>query len=371
MTIIRIKTILAMIVSFFISLFIINYSQFPGSPNINTSLVARDIQETTFNVTEKINPLKIISSITIPNFFSQNITQTPVIPSPTNNAQPTPIISYINKKISPTTPARYPTIKKRVTPTIKPTNKPTSKPTSKPTAIPPKPTEIPIGIIRPGKNYDEMVEFVAKKTCIPAALLKAFGAIESGDKTQSRIARFPLDRFVKYNTYDWWNNPSTSQAQVCEGIAYNHHTGLIPANSQYAGTRCMGAETFSTDIFSMGYLSISQSEEDDYRQRVLDLLKVDKIDRRVFFDSTVIAALHYKNISTYRDKDCNDWESKYIAKAACKYLGACKYDWGARNGDYCQEICDLYNNFTSGQKVNCKNISSIFVNYGSGGCVFK
>lgn len=364
----RIKILTSLLISFLVSSFVANYSQFPGSPHINTLRIASDVKETSLNVTEKISSFKIISSITLPNFFSSNISPT-TLPNMNNENRvaPSSIITQTKPSVIPTGKRFvFPTSavrKKTPTPTVKKIVSPTAKPT---------PTEIPIGRVRPGKNYNEMVEIVAKKTCVPAALIKAFAAIESGDKTQSKIAFLPQDRFIKYNTYDWWNDPSTSQAQVCEGIGYNHHTGLIPEGSQYAGARCMQAETFTTvDVFSMGYLSLSEYVENAYRKRVLDLLKVDKVDRRVFFDATVIAALHLKNTSTYRGDDCNNWEAKYIAKAACKYLSFCIYDMGKRTGDYCQEICDLYNGFTSGEKANCKNISSIFKNNGSGGCEFK
>ncbi len=257
-------------------------------------------------------------------------------------------------------------IKKTPTPYKRPTLKPTIKILSSPT---PTPTEQAIGIQRPGTNIDETLKTISKKTCVPSALFKAIGINESG----GRLSKLSKNEFILFNRYNWWNEKTTSLTQVCYGIAYNHHTGLVPPNSQYANQRCMGAETFSTDIFSLGFLSISQSEEDAYKERVKGIMRVDNIDRRVIFDTLMIAGLHYKNISTYRGDECENWEAKYIAKTACKYHGKCYYNWAGRSGDYCQETCDYYNQLTTGEKADCNNVSSrYFVDNGNDGfCTFK
>jgi len=265
--------------------------------------------------------------------------------------------SFSNFKTLPTSsqkkPVNYPSPTKSPTSTFPTSSKkiPTLKPTTKPTTIP-TPTQKPIGIQRPGTSYEETLKDVAARTCVPTALLKAILEIESG----GRLSTLSSSEFFLFNRYDWWNEKTTTLSQVCRGIAYNHHTGLVPSDAQYAGSRCFAAETFSTDVFSLGFISISQYEEDAYRSQLKNILKIDQIDRRVIFDTMMIAGLHFKNISTYRGDDCNDWEAKYIAKTACKYHGGCPY---GGSGNYCQEVCDNYNRFTSGKKADCTNVSSL------------
>ena len=235
-----------------------------------------------------------------------------------------------------------------------------------------------LNIDYPKNKYEILViDASTDKTFDIASKFKNVKVIKSKEKgfaVQRNLGiKLSKNEFILFNRYNWWNEKTTSLTQVCYGIAYNHHTGLVPPNSQYSNQRCMGAETFSTDIFSLGFLSISQSEEDAYKERVKGIMRVDNIDRRVIFDTLMIAGLHYKNISTYRGDECENWEAKYIAKTACKYHGKCYYNWAGRSGDYCQETCDYYNQLTTGEKADCNNVSSrYFVDNGNDGfCTFK
>ncbi|OGK62821.1 hypothetical protein A2334_01250 [Candidatus Roizmanbacteria bacterium RIFOXYB2_FULL_38_10] len=387
----RLKIGGCMLFAFLISAFFMRYISFsetPLSSSIPTSNLITQLSEKplapVFDAQKLQDDVVKIQTVitTIPRFslISHNTTPT-VTESPVSNQSsanssdgmgfvrlPTTRPPVSSSSFSSYSSIIRPTSSRSPTSIPPTTTKP--KPTKKPTAIP-TPTDEPIKIQRPGKNYEEMLSYVSKRACVPPAMFKAIGQSESG----GRLNSLSESDFVLFNRYNWWNEPSTSQAKVCYGIAYNHHTGLIPQDAQYAGARCMGAEPPSVstiDIQSLGFLSISQWEEDSYRDRVIKLMQTDKIDRRTIFDTHMIAGLHFKNVSTYRDDDCEDWEAKYIAKVACKYLGKCHYNFTTRKGDYCQETCDNYNKYTTGKKANCTNVSSYFVNNGDDGkCTFK
>jgi hypothetical protein len=184
--------------------------------------------------------------------------------------------------------------------------------TIKPTK-PPKPTPLILQTVRPGKNFDEVVESVSQIICIPKAMVRAVLQEEYGP-------------WLKKIEADWTNK--------------NTYHGPDP---DYTGsTQIMGVMQMMGDTWQKIKPVVSS--------------KVGGVDLsiNVTYDAILGAAYHLWNISTYRGKDCQDWSLQYIAKAACKYGGGCIA--GSRN--YCLEVCNYYNQF-SRQHKNCSKISKI------------
>jgi len=297
----------------------------------------------------------------ISSFFTLNFNSTDnIVMKQSNNENNTsfllPIINQQNKiSVSPT--IIFPTQEVLVKPTYQPRqSKPTAIPTKK-SVITPTSTPIPskpIGLVRPGKNIDEVIEEVAKIACIPKPMLYAILKNESGD----RYKNMSVDTFVLYNTYNWWNSDRiTSIDQICNFTAFNNKTGIIPTDSKFAGEMCWIGDI--TD--SMGPMSISSFVWNAYLEREKSLMNQQTIDRRVIFDALLGAALHLKNVSLYKGTNCDHWELKYVVKAACKYLSMCQYNLFNSDINYCDNTCNTYNQYSS-TKLDCSQIDSVITN---------
>ena len=346
----RTRMMAALAISLPLTIFISNYlgKTIPYRPN----QIAYKITQGLSQVPQLLASFTIKSSTPTPSPVAIN--RTPTIkftgPSPiSNNIKPTAFIANItpiNKKIIPTL-----TLKPTVKPTIKPTVKPTAVPTKKPTAVPPTPTpEIVIGTVRPGSNRDEVADIAGGLACVPPALLKAINDVETNGL--KRVA----DYFELINTYGWWNDGSTDTFHICQGFAYNTCTGVVPSDSNAAGYHCTNnpAGICSYDIKIMGPMQLSESEQNAYLSKAKTIMKQDTVDRRVIFDSFLISALHFKNISLYRDSDCTNWPVENIFRTACKYYGGCNYNVNGNSGNYCQKVCEGYNSY-AGTSYNCEN----------------
>jgi hypothetical protein len=345
-----VKIISALFISFLVSAFIFNYSHIGEKPTLATEKVVNDLS---------LIKDKIYSFLTIPgNMFSTDIVMTKaptIVPNLTNNRE---------ENISPTSeePSMEPTeeIKQTITAYntpraiytgISPTQK--LKPTKKPKATP-TPT-IKVGEQRPGVSIDEIANIANEITCVPIPLLKSIVMEEAGD-----IFKLSQSQIIFYNSFNWWNK-ATSLTQVCSGYGYYAKTGIVANDSNFAGLSCSKPLGGIVDVREMGPTQMSSYVWDAYKERVKDLLgqtTSSLVDRRVMLDASIALGLHLKNISTYRGSSCNDWELKYIAKAACKYHRKCGYTHRVGSGNYCYDVCQYYNNF-SGKKFDCNKIEQI------------
>lgn len=263
--------------------------------------------------------------------------------TPTSNNQIGTFTKYEAEKNSPTLPPGptylFPTSKPYLSPTsiqnyyptlipsvvVQPTSEliptevvyPTQIKIPKPSKTP-KPTAVILQAVRPGKNFDEVIENVSQIICIPKAMLRATLQEEYGP-------------WLKNIEADWTNK--------------NTYYGPDP---DYTG--------------SQQIMGVMQMMGDTW-QRIKTIVgaKVGGADLSigVTYDAILGAGYHLWNISTYRGKDCTDWSLQYIAKAACKYGGGCTM--GSHN--YCVEVCLYYNQF-GGQHKDCNRISKILSNDG-------
>lgn len=328
------------------------------------------------DITQKTEEIKTnISSIKLPSFskiftlkFDSNKNEPTEQPNNKNGGnsyffpviQPTSTNPTDPLKPPPTSIYRPPTVKptsKQIQkPTKKPTKKPVLKPTTKPSAIPTQKPIPTIGQVRPGKNLEEVISIVSQMACVPKPMLYAIIRNESGTRYDS----MSTETFILYNTYLWWKSDKiTSKNQICDFTAFDQKTGLIPSDSKFAGEFCWIGDI--TD--SMGPMSISSFVWNAYPSQLSNLLGQSTFDRRVILDAILGAALHLKNVSTYRGSDCNNWELKYVAKASCKYLSRCEYD---QQTNYCVNTCNYYNQYSS-NKLDCSQTMSVITN----DCQFK
>lgn len=369
----RIKILLAIVLSFLISSFIIRYSQTSESPYIDAAQIGIDAKNLVANFASNINPSKLVSFLTVPNLsFNKNYptsvphdgSQQYSIPSPKyTGPKPSSIIPTI-KSPSPTktvTPIKIPTAKPKATAT--PTKKPKPSATPKP-QLPPITTAL-----RPGSNLEDIYNDVQKRLCVPAALLKSIQLEETGTIT----ANFVQGNFTFFNTYGWWNNSKVTQRDICGARAYSVQSGIVPYDSKFAGTSCNNAiQPDAYDQVIMGLLQVSQQEQDLSFKNTSKVITTGKIDRRVLYDNALIfASVTLNKVGNLAETGCGDWSFKAVVRAACKHLGVCNYNYGANNGNYCVKICNHYNEF-AGTHYDCANASSLLVANGDDGkCTLK
>ncbi|GEM_PF-6484859 len=274
---------------------------------------------------------------TLGNIFSTNIfpdmTTGPVSRQPTNipggsvefpsgtvpSGQINPSLSPTGSPITPFPSTVFPS--SYITPTgvYSPTNTP--KPTKVPKATnTPKPTPIVLANRRPGNNVDEVIENVYKIICVPKPMLRAVLEIEYGPwlgKLQNE-----------------WEQRNTL---TCP-----------PAGCDQSNPVCNGDQTISgvMQMMSDTWCRIYPYVRQKVGNSVLSI--------NVTYDAILGAGYHLKNISLNRDKDCEDWDLKSIAKAACKYGGSC-----GGGDNYCGRVCAYYNQFTTGPKKNCAQLPNV------------
>lgn len=252
----------------------------------------------------------------------------------------------------PTAPLVLPTAPPTTAP-LPPTRPPAPTARPQPTAVPtkaPEPTpDLPAGYVRPGTTIDEVFNIASQKSCVPANLLKAFVAQEApGVLTWS-------DKSVRlYNAYDWWHRV-TEKKQVCSGYGYYPETGLIPDDSLFAGQQCKEGINGDTVSHSLGAGQMLEYYwNKTYKKKTEQALGVATADRRVVLDALVGFGINIKE-GTKNPGGCDNWEFKYIIKAACVNTGG-----GSAYSYYYGIICRNYNKF-SGQNNNCDNVASMIV----------
>lgn len=343
-------------IGFFMTSFLSNFlgKTLPYRPSQIVFVAQKAFQNTSTKISQSLANVPKLFSL-----FSIDSIKTESSPTPIAFDRSVPTVKFNNPTSKPTVSSYHssnislaPTIKKPTLITQKPTAKPTLKPTitSQPTAIPPTPTPVVIDTVRPGSSRDEVAEIVGELTCVPPAILKAINDVETNGL--QRVASF----FQLVNTYGWWNASGTSTFQICQGFAYNTCTGAVPSDSGSAGYQCTKniPGLCSYDIKVMGPMQVSEFEQKSYLERVKKIMNQDTIDRRVVFDSFVIAALHFKNIGLYRGDDCTNWPVENIFQTACKYYGSCTYNVNGNSGNYCQKVCENYNKY-AGTNYSCEN----------------
>lgn len=253
-------------------------------------------------------------------FFSTNkLTPTPSTLSnltPSNmiaNQPKTPSTQPTTKNIFPTN--NYPNIPNKTNTPIPPTTKPTNTP--KPTKTP-TPTVIKLQSVRPGKNFQDVAKILEPIICIPQAMIMATLTKEYG----------PWMNQVQAD----WTNRNTFKGS---------DSGETAPATQVMGVMQMMADTWRRNkpnvSAKLGNASIS-------------------ID--VTFDAMAAGAYHLRNVSLAMQDHigCNDWPVKYILYGACRYNGACPGNTFGQTqyyNTYTYEVCNLYNQYTSGPKKNC------------------
>ncbi|MFZ2206960.1 MAG: hypothetical protein WA061_06530 [Microgenomates group bacterium] len=357
----RVRIGIVLIASFFISGFVMKYTQESPSeaaPQIQIQTIASDFSQSFANSGSNI--LTALQSFKIPSLVSfvspsqqeQPIEQ-PVEPTPvdweTNPTEPpeiptsTPIVLPTNGPIP--THTSLPTIK----PTIRITQPPQPTKAPKPTKVP-KPTEVvypPINDdVRPGTSIEEIMKDVEKRACVPYKLLMAIRTLEAGNWFKNMSATTTK----MYNTYGWWK--TSDKGTVCSGLGYYTQSGTIPPDSAGAGETCsskIGLQTY--DLKIMGIMQISEQEEQVTRKYTIKTLPKN-IDRRVLFDNILIFGIATKNrAGKFPQPSCSDWPQETVKEVARIHAsgssGSCNYTYSqnGKSGNYCNEVWDLYKSF--------------------------
>jgi hypothetical protein len=296
----------------------------------------------------KFNPNSLVKFFTI-KFDSKNDELVSRLDNRNNSFSLTPV-PQMSPKIEPT-------VKAQITPalpggTVRPTTY--ISPTRIPTNIPaptkaPKPTKAPDvfpidpSLVRPGKTTDEVFEIASQKTCVPKEILKGIAYIESGEFFSVVSPKY----FLLYNSYNWWNSQFlTEEKRACGGYDFDNGSGLIEADSKFAGYNCHSDGSTGAQSYIFGPMQISGLEQQKQGPTAAKLLGVSKVDRRVILDAiTIVGVITKINI---KPTSCTNWSGHDIVKAACGYYGSC----GIADGTYyCATFCRNYKRF--GGKGSC------------------
>lgn len=330
--------VLSLVFSFFISSFIYSH-YFNASPEFNAGAVKGDIQ----------NVITSLSSfhLELPQFslISQNSEPTP---EPLPGEDPAPTMEYENvpTEIPISTPYFQPT-KGPIIPTYsqQPTRTPTKPPIqptkpSEPTKAP-KPTKGPdvfpidAALKRPGETVDDIIAQAAAKACAPKEVLRTLASIESGGFFDTVTPKYLL----LYNSENWWNSEFiTEEKRICSGYAYDGNTGIVFPDSKYAGYKCRDGSGSGLGV--VGVMSLSPYLFDHYKSNAAKAIGSKNVDRRIIFDSLVIAGMNIKENT--KATTCTNWDARTVVKAACSYYGSC----GTKDGTYyCATFCRNYQKY--------------------------
>lgn len=310
---------------------------FADSPEFNAVAFNNDVQSVLTSVSSFHFELPKIELI------SQRIEPTPL---PENPIEPEPTIGYEN------TPTEVPTS----TPYIKPTiviptysRQPTARPTQPPVqpTRPPEPTKVPKptkgpdlfpidpSLARPGTTVDEIIAAAAAKACAPKEVLRTLASIESGGFFDTVIPKYLL----LYNSENWWNSEFiTEEKRMCSGYAYDGNTGLVFSDSKYAGYKCRDGSGSGLGV--VGVMQLSPYLFSHYKDAAAKAIGSKNVDRRIIFDSLVMAGLNIKENT--KATTCTNWDARTVVKAACSYYGSC----GTKDGTYyCATFCRNYQKY--------------------------
>lgn len=326
--------IFSIVISFFVSSFLYSH-YFNKSTEFDTVALKNDIDA-------------IITSVTTFHFelpqvtlFSQRIEN----PSPAPPEEPYPTTSP-PEEIPTSTPDIQPT-KGPIVPTysLQPTRIPT-KPPPQPTETPqptkkPKPTKGPdvfpidTTLKRPGETVDDIIAQAAAKACAPKEVLRTLASIESGGFFDTVIPKYLL----LYNSANWWNSEFlTEERRLCSGYAYDGNTGLAFSDGKYPGYKCRDGS--GSGLATVGVMSLSPYLFDHYKSSAAKAIGSKNVDRRIIFDSLVMAGMNIKENT--KATTCTNWDARTVVKAACSYYGSC----GTKDGTYyCATFCRNYQKY--------------------------
>lgn len=284
----------------------------------------------------------------LPHFelISQKITPSP-FPTlvPSENTEVAPTMTYETAPTSsPTlTPIIIPT--KITYPTYSP--RPTTVPSTVQPTQPPQPTKVPKptkgpdvfpidpSLKRPGETVDDIIAQAAAKACAPKEVLRTLASIESGGFFDTVSPKYLL----LYNSENWWNSEFiTEEKRICSGYAYDGNTGIVFSDSKYAGYKCR--EGSGSGLGVVGVMSLSPYLYSHYKDQAAKAIGSKNIDRRIIFDSLVIAGMNIKENT--KATTCTNWDARTVVKAACSYYGSC----GTKDGTYyCATFCRNYQKY--------------------------
>lgn len=332
----KVVLITCLFVSFFLSS-IMTSRYFMNPPQFDVVTLKSDIQDMKTRVTS--------FRLELPHFSLISAKVEPT-PGTMSDDEPEPTMGYENSptEIPTSTPYILPT-KGLPTTYPLPTNRPTQRPIE-PTQAPqptkpPRPTKgpdlFPIDPSkkRPGETVDEIIAKAAEKACAPKEVLRTLASIESGGFFDTVIPKY----LHLYNSENWWNSEFiTEERRLCSGYAYDGNTGIVFPDSKYAGYKCR--EGSGSGLAVVGVMSLSPNLFERYKAQASKVIGSKNVDRRILFDSLVMAGMNVKENT--KATTCTNWDARTVVKAACSYYGSC----GTKDGTYyCATFCRNYQKY--------------------------
>ncbi|MCR4328962.1 MAG: hypothetical protein NUV65_00260 [Candidatus Roizmanbacteria bacterium] len=234
----------------------------------------------------------------------------------------------------------------------------TTTPASVVTTIPTAQPETPY--VSAPESLSQIVEFASEKTQTPVPLLLGISHIEA-----SGTWNYSKDELAQYNTYGWWTTPDITVAQIKRGYGYDTCTGYIPADSVHGGEQAVKMNgTICVDYPDgtksqvMGAMQFNILTWKGFADKIKQALSISREpDRRVLAEAFMGAGFFVKGRSGA--SSATSWTIMEIIKASAAYHTGgtkCSYAYGKHTGNYCREVCVIYNQYSQqygAEPVDC------------------
>ena len=180
-----------------------------------------------------------------------------------------------------------------------------------------------------------------------------------------RTWNYSKEDLTFYNTYGWWTTQNLTMVQIKRGYGYDTCTGYIPEDSQLAGeqavkmngTICVNYPD-GTKSHVMGAMQFNILTWKGFGDKIKQALALTREpDRRVLTEAFVGAGFFTKGRSGA--SSATSWSIMEIIKASAAYHTGgtkCTYAYGSHTGNYCREVCVIYNQYSEqygAEPVDC------------------
>jgi len=210
------------------------------------------------------------------------------------------------------------------------------------------------------ESLSQIVAFASEKTQTPVPLLLGISHVEA-----QGTWNYSKDELARYNAYGWWTTPDITVAQIKRGYGYDTCTGYIPDDSIHGGeqavkmngTICVNYPD-GTKSQVMGAMQFNILTWKGFAGKIKQALSLTREpDRRVLTEAFTGAGFFVKGRSGAASS--TSWTIMEIIKASAAYHTGgtkCSYAYGKHTGNYCREVCIIYNQYSQqygAEPVDC------------------
>ncbi len=210
------------------------------------------------------------------------------------------------------------------------------------------------------ESLSQIVEFASEKTQTPVPLLLGISHVEAPGTWN-----YSKEELTFYDTHGWWTTQDITIDQIRKGYGYDTCTGYIPNDSVHGGeqtvkrtgTICIDYPD-GTKSQVMGAMQFNILTWRGFADKIKQALSLSREpDRRVLAEAFMGAGFFVKGRSGA--SSATSWNIMEIIKASAAYHTGgtkCSYAYGKHTGNYCREVCIIYNQYSQqygAEPVDC------------------